>query len=62
MIFSCLELPHWQLEESAVLVQNRDPLHWWNKFSANVIMSSDINTSLAEELQSSYIWQSGAFN
>ncbi|KAI9457132.1 IucC family-domain-containing protein [Russula earlei] len=60
-ILSCLISPPWQLGSSVALALNRDPLHWWRKFAANVIMGSDIATSLAEELSSSYIWQRAVY-
>ena len=60
-ILSCLVPPPWQLEDSVALAVNLDPLHWWRKFAANVKMGPDINTDLAEELSSSYMWQSAVF-
>ncbi|KAI0303605.1 IucC family-domain-containing protein [Multifurca ochricompacta] len=57
-ILSSLVSPSWQLGEAALLTQSRDPLHWWRKFAADVMVGSDIIASLAEELSSSYIWQS----
>jgi hypothetical protein len=59
-ILSCLVPPPWQLGDSVVLALNRDPLHWWRKFASTTMMGSDINTSLAEEVSSSYLWQSAA--
>ncbi|KAI0267697.1 IucC family-domain-containing protein [Gloeopeniophorella convolvens] len=60
-ILSCLAPPPWQLEEFSVLSQNWDPLHWWRKFAANVIISNDVDTTLTDELKSSYIWQRAVY-
>jgi len=61
-ILSCLVPPPWQLEDSVALALNQDPLHWWKKIAANVMMGRDIYTDLAEELSSSYMWQSTVFS
>ncbi|KAI9461553.1 IucC family-domain-containing protein [Lactarius psammicola] len=60
ILSSLVSLP-WQLGELAFLSQNRDPLHWWRKFSTNVTSRGDIKARLAEELSSSYIWQRAVY-
>ncbi|KAH9998791.1 IucC family-domain-containing protein [Russula compacta] len=60
-ILSSLLSPPWLLGDSVALALNRDPLHWWRKFAANVMMGSDVDTNLTEELYSSYIWQRAAY-
>ena len=52
----------WQLGDSVVLTLNRDPLHWWRKFASTIMMDGEVNTSLAEELSSSHLWQSAAYS
>lgn len=59
-ILSCLASSSWQLEGSVALALNRDPLYWWRKFAATIVMGDDVSTSLAKELSSSSLWQSAA--
>lgn len=40
------------------LSQTLDPLHWWTKFAEDVSMASELRSSLLEEINSSYVWQS----
>ncbi|KAJ6570144.1 IucC family-domain-containing protein [Mycena vulgaris] len=60
-VLSCLVPPPWELGRFTTLKKCTDPTDLWNKFVRDVLVQDSLSEMIAEELRSSFAWQSASY-